>query len=256
MRTAPLLPFVMVLLAGCSVMDANGEQARLSAQAALSAAEQGGAALRLARAARDVHDYPAAINLYRSVITANPADTDTVVELGLTQLEAGQIAEGVATFQTVPTGSKSELKAQLGLARASLMQSQPATALAYADRAVAINAHSTAALVGRGVALDLLGRHAEAQTSYRGLLQIDPRDIPARSDLALSLAITGGFSEAIAIMPPIARAPTAPPRLRQTLALIYGLKGDIAMAHGICRIDLDDRTTDNNMIVFALVRAQ
>jgi Flp pilus assembly protein TadD len=250
-------PFVLLAtLSACTMIDADGKQAKQSAKMAQAAADRGGAALRLARAARDVRDYPAAIDLYKSAVSANPTDTDTIVELGLAQLEAGQIAEAVTAFQSVPANSKGQLNALLGLERASLMQSQHAKGLEYADQAVALNGRSNAALVGRGVALDLLSRHHDAQAAYRAALAIAPDDIPARSDLALSLAVIGGYDEAIAIMTPIARAPTATPRLRQTLALIYGLKGDSAMARGLSRMDLDTPTTEDNLKFFAMVRAR
>ena len=244
--TAFLCAAVFVFVSACSALDETKEQEqeKLSAKVAEAAANQGGAALRLARAARAVKDFPAALNLYKSVIAANPEDTDTIVEMGLTELEAGQVDDAIATFQTVPATSKSQFAAQLGLERVYLMQSQPARALEYANKAVALDARSTAALVGRGVALDLLARHPEAQASYRSALAITPDDVPARSNLALSLAISGEFDEAIAIMVPIARAPSATPRLRQNLALIYGLKGDLDAARALSRVDLDAKATD------------
>ena len=247
-----------VFMSACSALDETKEQEqeKLSAKVAEAAANQGGAALRLARAARAVKDFPAAINLYKSVIAANPDDTDTVVEMGLTELEAGQVDDAIATFQAVPATSKSQFAAQLALERVYLMQSQPARALDYANKAVALDARSPAALVGRGVALDLLARHPQAQASYRSALAIVPDDVPARSNLALSLAMSGEFDEAIAIMVPIARAPSATPRLRQNLALIYGLKGDLTAARALSRVDLDAKTTDENLKFFAIARAK
>jgi Flp pilus assembly protein TadD len=253
-----LFAAIFVFVSACSALDEprEKEQEKLSAKLAQAAANQGGAALRLARAARAVKDFPAAINLYKSVIAADPADTDTLVELGLTELEAGQIDDAIATFQTVPATSKSQFAAQLGLERVYLMQSQPARALEYANKAVALDARSPAALVGRGVSLDMLARHREAQAAYRSALAIAPNDLPARSNLALSLAMSGEFDEAIAIMVPIARAPSATPRLRQNLALIYGLKGDLNAARALSRVDLDAKSTDENLKFFAMVRAR
>jgi Flp pilus assembly protein TadD len=256
LRRSLLCAATVSLLSACEMMDSNGEQAKISAQAAQAAVDQGGAPLNLARAARGVHDYAAAINIYKKMIASNPADTDAVVELGQTQLEAGEIDDAIVTFQSVPAASKSMLAAQLGLERASLMLSQPTKALEYADSALAIDSRSAPALIGRGVALDMLSRHAEAQVCYRFALAFEPQDIPARSDLSLSLAMTGHFDEAITIMTALARSPSATPRLRQNLALIYGLKGDTAMARGLSRMDLDARTTDDNLKFFAMVRAE
>ncbi len=57
-------------------------------------------------------------------------------------------------------------------------------------------------------------------------------------------------------MTPIARAPNATPRLRQNLALIYGLKGDDAAARALSRIDLSKAQADGNLNFFDLVRAR
>lgn len=244
------------LLSACEMMDSNGEQAKIFSQTAQTAVDQGGAPLNLARAARAVHDYTSAIGIYKKIVASNPADIAAAVELGQTQLEAGEIEDAIATFQSVPAESKSTLAAQLGLERAYLMLSQPEKALAYANSALAIDSKSAPALIGRGVALDLLSRHTEAQACYRNALVLDPQDIPARSDLSLSLAMTGQFDEAITIMTALARSPSATPRLRQNLALIYGLKGDTVMARGLSRIDLDERTTDDNLKFFAMVRTK
>ena len=85
-------------------------------------------------------------------------------------------------------------------------------------------------------------------------LAVSPFDVAARSNLALSLAMTRAYDQAIQIMTPIARAPSATPRLRQNLALIYGLKGDAPAARALSRTDLTVQQTDGNLQFFAMVR--
>ena len=51
----------------------------------------------------------------------------------------------------------------------------------------------------RGVALDLLERHVDAQACYRAVLASTPRHVSARNNLALSLALSGQFAEALDI---------------------------------------------------------
>ena len=246
----------LALFAGCSSLDPNGKEAKAARAAVEATAQQNGAPLRLARAARSVGDYQGAITLYKAVMAANPSDTDSHVELGETELEAGQIDDAIATFQSVPAGSKSVFGAQLGLERAYLMLSQPQKALGYADAAAILDPKNIRVFIGRGVALDMLGRHSEAQVSYRNALAITPSDIAARNDLALSLAMTRQFDEAIAIETPLARAPNATPRLRQNLALIYGLKGDSKVARMLGLVDLDAKAVADNLKFFALARAK
>jgi Flp pilus assembly protein TadD len=241
-------------LSACASLDPENEMAEAAAHAAQAAVADNGAPLRLARAARGVGDFTSAVSLYRSIIAANPSDFDTAVELGETQLEAGQIDDAIAIFHTVPANSKAASSAQLGLERAHLMLSQPLKAMDCADKAVALAPKDIRALIGRGVALDMLGRHAEAQASYRSALAIAPADLAARSDISLSLAMSGKFDEALAIMTPIARSPSATPRLRQNLALIYGLKGDMNSARALSLVDLDAKATADNLKFFSIAR--
>jgi Flp pilus assembly protein TadD len=128
-------------------------------------------------------------------------------------------------------------------------------ALQFAELAMASAPLDHRVLVGRGVTLDMLGRHAKAQESYRAVLESAPHNVAARNDLALSLALTGQFAEAVDIMTSMARSSTSTPRVRQNLALIYGLAGDAAQAGALSRVDLDATTTEGNLRFFELARS-
>ena len=244
----------VLALGGCNTMDMEGTGAAQAHDEAELAAARSGVALKLARAARDAGDMNSAINLYQSVVAATPSDSPILVELGDAQLDAGAIDDAVVTFQKIDPKSSSQLGAMLGLERAHLMLSEPVKALEFADKAVALAPKDKRAQIGRGVALDMLGRHEEAQSCYHVALDLAPNDVAARSDLALSLALTKQFDEAIKIMTPIARAPTATARLRQNLAVIYGLKGDDSAARALSRTDLTPHQIEANLHFFDLVR--
>ena len=77
-----------------------------------------------------------------------------------------------------------------------------------------------------GVADDFIDQHGEAQARYRRGLELAPGDAGLTVNLALSLALTGDYDQAIARLRPLAGGPSGTPHDRQTLALIYGLKGD------------------------------
>jgi Flp pilus assembly protein TadD len=79
--------------------------------------------------------------------------------------------------------------------------------------------------------------------------------VSARNNLALSLAVTGQFDEAIALLTPLARSSAATPRIRENLALIYGLMGDADRATLLSRSDLDDSSIRANLEFLAAVRA-
>ncbi len=215
--------------------------------------DETGSALRLARASRDAGDFASAINLYRSVLAMKPGDGLTI-ELGDTLIQAGLYDDAIDVYGRIGKQSDAYLAALLGLARANLALSTPSTALTFAEQAVAAAPQDPRAIIARAVSLDMLGRHAEAQDAYRGLLKTMPRNKAAQNDLALSLIMTHQFPEAVAILEPMARSPEASPEVRQNLALVYGLMGDDQRAAAIARTDLDDATTANNMRFYDYLR--
>ena len=210
------------------------------------------ASLRVARALRAAGDAQAAAPIYRDLTAQLGPDAPLRIEYGDALLEGNFIDEAMGVYGAAPGSAR----AQLGLARAQLALDQPAKALPFAERAVTLAPKDVAALIGKGVVLDRLGRHGEAQASYRAALAEAPRSVAARTDLALSLALGGRCDEALEILEPIARSAAATPRDRQNLAFVYGLKGDAAAARSLGRADLDAATAAGNADFLALAHEQ
>src|SRR5206468_8194127 len=124
----------------------------------------------------------------------------------------------------------SNLVARRGLASALIGMGQPT--LAEEQIALVLQADSSdyRALNVLGVALDMQGRHAEAQANYRRALELAPEYLPTRSNFGLSLAITGSSQEAIALLAPVATARGSDARIRQNLAFAYAMAGDFENA--------------------------
>jgi len=211
--------------------------------------------LKLARTLRGAGELNAAIGAYRAVAAVKPVDPAVLAEFGDALLSAGLIDESIGVYSEVNLQSKSAADALMGLSRAQLSLDSPAKALVYADRAITAAPAEPRAQILRGVILDGMGRHAEAQICYRAALKQEPRGLAARNDLALSLAITGQYAEAIDILGPIARSSDATPGLRQNLALIYGLKGDRDKALALGRADLDPTAAEANQRFADMVRS-
>ena len=259
---APVFVVAALAVSGCTNSGpfAAAEQALSPAAQAQAMQEEFGPAVRLARASRRAGDYASAVNLYRNAVAAGASDPSLLVELGDTLVDAGSPDDSIDTYwkvlglPKVDPKSGARLAAIRGLGRAYLQLGQADTALEHWNQAVELAPGDAAALVGKGVALDTLGRHIEAQAIYRAVLTDAPHDVPARNDLALSLAMSGHFDDALDIMMPMVRASTSTAQLRQNLALIYGLKGDKDHATSVSRMDLDQQTTEANLRFYDFVR--
>jgi Flp pilus assembly protein TadD len=81
-----------------------------------------------------------------------------------------------------------------------------------------------------------------------------PGDPALSLNLALSLALTGNYPEAILSLRPIAASPAATPRERLTMALIYGLAGDRVAAAQMAARDLDSTAVQHNLAYYETLR--
>ncbi|RAK55925.1 hypothetical protein DJ017_16120 [Phenylobacterium soli] len=227
-----------------------------AAPKAEQAAPDGAAALRIARSFRAAGDARSAVPVYRTLLARRPNDAAVQVELADALLDTDMIDDAIGLYTAVDPASPSGGDAELGLARAQLKLNRADRALAHMDRAVQLAPTNVRVLVGRGVVLDRLGRHADAQASYRKALSREPRSVAARTDLALSLALSGQYDQALEILEPIARSAGASAQDRQNLAFVYGLKGDKADALAMSRVDLDESQAQANAKFFDYARAQ
>jgi Flp pilus assembly protein TadD len=116
---------------------------------------------------------------YRTLVADRSVAPEVRAEFGNVLLAANMPDDAIDAFSQVPPGAAERLDALLGLTKAHIALAQPTQALAAADQALARAPHDERVLVDRGVALDSLGRHAEAPASYRAALAAAPPSRPA-----------------------------------------------------------------------------
>jgi Flp pilus assembly protein TadD len=165
-----------------------------------------------------------------------------------------------------PKASQSNLGLALQ-AQASLSSGQFATAVQLAEQAVQASPDESELRALLGNCYFAAGRFASAEQAYRDSLTLMPaqpklvlklalveiaqgRDADALAalhaassaldpaDYGLALALAGQPDEAVDILNRIARAPGADARVRQNLALAYGLSGDWTMARTVAAQDI------------------
>jgi Flp pilus assembly protein TadD len=95
-----------------------------------------------------------------------------------------------------------------------------------------------------GIALDLQGRHAEAQAAYGRAIGIDPAMRAAQVNLALSTALNGQPDAAARMLLPVAGGPDATTRERHDLAAVLAMSGHANEARELLRPDLQGADLD------------
>lgn len=167
-------------------------------------------------------------------------------------------------------------RANIGLAtraQAALAEGQLPTAVELAERAVENTPNDAGFRALLGNIYFASGRFASAEAAYRDSLSLIPgqpelilklalvqiaqgKNAEALSVLAaaqdmldpanhgLALALAGRPDDAVAVLNQVARAPGADARVRQNLALAYGLSGDWTMARTVAAQDVPPEQLD------------
>lgn len=249
-----------LLVAGCGSAppDAYVAGAGLDPRDKQLAEEQPNAAaaaalLRVARATRAAGDYTSAINVLKRAHKLAPGDGEIAVELGESLAAVGAYDEAREVMTAAARLRADDTRALRGLANALVALSEPALAAGRYRQALAVRKEA-ATYNGLGVALDILNDVEGAAAAYRSGLAIEPRNPSLVGNLALSLALRGESTRAIELIAAQLREGRSTPRLRQNLALIYGLANRMDDARVLLRVDLDERAVVNNIAYYEMLR--
>jgi Flp pilus assembly protein TadD len=113
----------------------------------------------------------------------------------------------------------------------------PAAAHAY-GHVLQLDAGNIDALDGLGVTEDLQRHHTQAQERYAEALRLSPGDWRVRSNLAMSLLMSGRSAEAAGALAGADLDPAAPRRARHDLALALVASGKREQAISVLRADI------------------
>lgn len=257
-NSAPLLLFSSVLaallLAGCAASPVHLDPLSVDGRDGGGPTPTYPMLMRIAAAAQSGGDLPNALGVYRRAAEMAPQDPAPLIAAGDVLLQIGNINEAIVSYNAALVRSGDTQGAQVGLARAFLKTGKPELALTPLSKAMEASPDNPKLLLLLGVTKDLAGSHLEAQSYYRDGLVRAPGDPALTVDLALSLAISGNYPNAISVLQPLALSAAGTAQERQTLALIYGLNGNTAEAARLGRIDLDDAAVEHNLAYYQSLR--
>ncbi len=105
-----------------------------------------------------------------------------------------------------------------------------------------------------GVVHDQLGDHAAAQAVYRRGLGSDSDNVPLRTNLGLSMVLSGQHAGGLQMLREVSALPAAGPDTRQVLAFAYAIAGDMAAAEETALIDLPQDVARANLAYYEGLR--
>ena len=199
-------------------------------------------------------DAASAVAMYNRAHQAEPDAILPLMRLGVAFAQLGSYEESAGAYRAALAIEPVNPDAHRGLGNALVALNRPQEGLPNLETALAMS-NDPRAYNSIGVALDMLGRHDDAQFYYRQGVELAPGDTDLTANLALSLALSNQFDEAIALMRGAAARPDATARHRQNLALILALANRTDEAIGVARQDLDEEAVDRNIAFYEYVRS-
>lgn len=209
--------------------------------------------IRVADLTRGSGDLVNAVGLYQRAHELDPQDVRPLLALGQIFAQLGSPASAAEAFRAAILIEPDNVDARRGLAMTLIAVGQPGQAIAELERALDMS-KDYRLYNSLGVAYDMLGDQASAQTYYKTGLELSPGNLQIINNLGLSLVLEGRYPEAIALLEPAAGDPAATPRLRQNLALAVGLAGDRTRARELAERDVDHATAEKNLSYFDVLK--
>jgi cell division septation protein DedD len=164
------------------------------------------------------------------LIAINPRNYDALLGAGRAALRLGDAQAAIGFFGRAEEMNAAHWAPKAGQGSALAQMGEAQAALGLFEQAQALGATQSLVALDRGLAFDLLGRQAEAQSDFRAVLAgIDEAE--ARRRLSLSLAISGRKADALAALDPLLAR--RDPAARRTRAFILALGGDVEGARAV-----------------------
>lgn len=215
----PLSRFSILLLA--AVLAACAGRRPTSSPADLGSAAS---LIRMGDNLRANGDLAGAAEFYRGASLKGPADPAPLVRLGDLRRVEGDNAQAEAAYRVALASAPQDAGARAGLAATLLRQGRGADALALLEP-LAQNSPDAQTLCNLGVALDMVGRQADAQATYRRGLAAAPANADLHGNLAFSLAISGDTEAALQSMQTAAALPSGQAWQPANLVLLLAMAG-------------------------------
>jgi len=211
-------------------------------------------AMRMAKSVRTSGDAAGAALFYRRAHMLAPEKPEPLIGLAEAAAASGAAEEAGALYHMALAIDPGNSAARLGYGRMMLLLGRIEVALPILREFVDSDAGDDRGYLALGIAYDLSGDPHEAQRVYRDGLLHTPDNPSLRNNLALSLAMSGNAGEAIDLLRELSREPGAAGRARQNLALAYVLDDRLPDAQAIAMQDLRGSQLQDALAFFQYLR--
>jgi len=179
------------------------------------------------------------------------SDPAVAVKFSNALRKIGSTDEAITVMQKTIASFADNPDVSLEYGKALIEDSRGFEAVRYIETAVAANPNDWRAVSAYGVAFDQIGEHKAARQQYDRALALAPGSISVLNNKGLSYAMDGNLKlAAVTLRRATSGAAASDARVRQNLALVLALKGDMSSAERLARSDLPPQVADNNIAYY------
>ena len=175
------------------------------------------------------------LDYYRDRHQSNPEDAEAALNYGKALRATGQRSQAVAVLERATLAHPDDKVLLAGYGRALADNGNFQQAFEVLGRAHSPDNPDWRILSVQGTVLDQLGRGEEARQYYASALRIVPDEPSVLSNLALSYVLSKDLAKAEETLRRANGRADADPRIRLNLALVVGLRGNMAEAESLAK---------------------
>jgi Flp pilus assembly protein TadD len=187
---------------------------------------------------------------------ANLKDADAALQYGKALRATGQKSQAVAVLEQATIGLPKNKALLAGYGRALADNGNFQQALDVLGQAHTPDDPDWRILSAQGAVLDQLGRFEEARQYYSSALKIAPDEPVVLSNLGLSYVLSKDLPQAEEALRRAYGHAGGDSRVRANLALVVGLRGNMAEAEKIARADLPPAEAAANVTQLKMLLAR
>lgn len=232
----------LVVLSGCETSTEKAE-----VPASINSSPIGNFFRTAASSSQDNLDYRSAAKYYQNLYNRDPDDMRALLGLVRNLRYVGSARQAVGLLEDALQDHSGILSLQVEYGKSLVATGQGQRAIDLLSELLEEIPGDWEVLSALGIAYDLIKQPQDAERSYRAALVVAPQNNSVINNLALSLALSGKIDEGIALLEDTVNNLAATPHMRQNLALMYAMNGDIDAAQRLAEQDLPDEMVANNI---------
>jgi Flp pilus assembly protein TadD len=187
---------------------------------------------------------------------ANRKDVNAAVAYSAALRKINSVEEAVKVSSRAANENPDSAPANIEAGKALVEAGRAFEAVRYLEKGADLSPRDWKAQSAFGVALDQIGEHELARSKYELALTIAPDQPALLNNKGLSYALDGNLEAAKLTLRAAASARGADARVRQNLALVLALKGEMREAERLARSDLPPQVADQNIDYFRTLMNQ